>query len=191
MPVNLISSAHSSKIPWAGRGSVLPPERKHKELRKQEICGPSEYEDTPETWLQRIYLPTNSRFLLTIKYNIINKTLPDQQAISKSVMFYQNAHSCRFQNIKSAPLRMEESTSWQLGTDGCKGQQEPSDWKSLLSTDWDSVLPQRDSASDASHYLRHLVGMGVNKHQMGKVILGHSNRDKETIPHLFTEVSTL
>lgn len=162
MPVNLISSAHSSKIPWAGRGSVLPPERKHKELRKQEICGPSEYEDTPETWLQRIYLPTNSRFLLTIKYNIINKTLPDQQAISKSVMFYQNAHSCRFQNIKSAPLRMEESTSW---------QQEPSEWKSLLSTDWDSVLPQRDSASDASHYLRYFIGWGWTSTKWARLFL--------------------
>lgn len=35
MPVNvvyLISSAHSSKTPWARRGSFLPPERKHKDL---------------------------------------------------------------------------------------------------------------------------------------------------------------
>lgn len=29
---------------------------------KQEICGPSEYGDTPETWLQRIYLPSEYRF---------------------------------------------------------------------------------------------------------------------------------
>lgn len=29
---------------------------------KQEICGPSEYGDTPETWLQRIYLPSGNRF---------------------------------------------------------------------------------------------------------------------------------
>lgn len=29
---------------------------------KQEICGPSEYGNTPETWLQRIYLPSEYRF---------------------------------------------------------------------------------------------------------------------------------
>lgn len=29
---------------------------------KREICGPSEYGDTPETWLQRIYLPSENRF---------------------------------------------------------------------------------------------------------------------------------
>lgn len=29
---------------------------------KQEICGPSEYGDAPETWLQRIYLPSENRF---------------------------------------------------------------------------------------------------------------------------------
>lgn len=45
---------------------------------KQEICGPSEYGDTPETWLQRIYLPSESRFFqLTIKRNNDNnKNLP-------------------------------------------------------------------------------------------------------------------
>lgn len=44
---------------------------------KQEICGPSEYGDTPETWLQRIYLPSENKFPITIKRdNGINTSLP-------------------------------------------------------------------------------------------------------------------
>lgn len=47
---------------------------------KQEICGPSEYGDTPETWLQRIYLPSKSRFfLLSVKKKktkAVTKNLP-------------------------------------------------------------------------------------------------------------------
>lgn len=65
MPVNvvyLISSAHSSKTPWAGKGSFLPPERKHKDLLRTGNLWIFRVWDNPETRLQRIYLPSDNRF---------------------------------------------------------------------------------------------------------------------------------
>lgn len=74
---------------------------------KQENCGPSEYEDTPETWLQRTYLLSKNRFLLTTKKIALTKVYPDQEAINKLVILYWIPHYwCVFRVIKSSFLRM-------------------------------------------------------------------------------------
>lgn len=166
MPVNLISSAHSSKTPWAGRGSVLPPERKHKELCKQEICGPSEYEDTPETWLQRIYLPSNNRFLFTIKIqqHEQNFTWP-AGSIRASHHLCQECQNTLF------------GSCWKNDAKGNKTQVTGKAFSPLTDT-LQKLFLKGTVSVETLHLVISLSQTsyrdGVNKHQMGKIILGHS-----------------